>query len=512
LLPALVERAGRTKKLAADRRPLTAMVLKKISRSQPLAGAVFFFRQVEVGMQIVGRLAGGLVRRCLVVVGVACMTPLMMVSNADAADHVVPASTPKFDCSKVGPGDTVTLPSGVRGNLTIENCTGASGKPIVIRNDSRGTSPTQIRRSSGSGGGFVLYCFNCIWTTIDGSSKWVGAPAGKTYGIKVSMTGGGSPTALVKIGGVSRFVTIRNVEVDGGWPSVATDGIGISINDQVATTSKYPNLWREGILIEDNYVHNTEGEGMYIGPNWGTGGLPLRNIEIANNRVETTGWDGIQLKSAISGTNIIHHNTVKRAGAKKDSSAGAHYGISLYEGNGLIYSNWVEKSGESGISHYIHYMPSSYPAQKAEIYNNVVVDPGQTGPNAGHGIVSTRSAGKAKVLPNIYNNTVIRAKDDGIRVGGDAAVGGFVRDNIVAESRRLNIRAPSNVSQINNRVGSVSQMGFVNASSMNFKLAPASSARNAGSSTSSPYDDYAGVKRPQENARDQGAYEFAVAQ
>jgi hypothetical protein len=429
---------------------------------------------------------------------------------AGAADHFVPTSTSKFDCSRVQPGDMVTLASGIREKLTIQNCTGNSATAIVIRNDPRGTSPTQIRRSSGGAGGFIFHCVSCVWTTIDGSYKWVGAPAGETYGIQVSMTGGGSPTAFVRIAGVSRFVTIRNVEVDGAWPSIATDGIGISINDQAVTTAKYPGLWREGILIENNFVHDTEGEGVYVGPNWPLGDIPLRNVEIANNRVEGAGWDGIQLKSAIAGTNIIHHNIVKRVGVRKDSRAGEHYGISIYEGNGQIYGNWVEQSGEAGISHFIHHMPASFGVQQVEIYNNIVLDPGRTGPNAGHGIVSTHAAGTARVLPNIYNNTVVRAKDDGIRVGGDAA-GGLVRDNIVADAGKSAIKVPSNVGRSKNLVGPVSQMGFVDAASMNFRLAPSSSARNSGSNGSSPFDDFAGVKRPQEGVADPGAFEFDPA-
>jgi hypothetical protein len=465
-------------------------------------------RQLEVGMKLVKyfRERSATWSPGLVVIG--GLAPLGVASTASAADHFVSSGTSNFNCASVDPGDTVTLASGPRGSLVIQNCSGASGRPILIRNDPRGTGPTQIRRSSGNAGGFVFNCINCVWTTIDGSSKWIGAPSGQTYGISVSMTGGGSPTAFIKISGVSRFLTIRNVEVNGAYPAMATDGIGISINDHDVTTSKYPGLWREGILLENNYVHNVQGEGMYVGPNWGKGDIPLRNIEIRNNRIETTGWDGIQLKSAISGTNEIHHNVIKRVGQRVDSFGGQHYGISIYEGNGKIYNNWVERSGEAGISHYIHHMPSSYGSQVSEIFNNIVVDAGQTGPNAGHGIVSANASGTARTLPHIYNNTVIRAKDIGIKVGSGAA-GGYVRDNIVADSARTAISAPSNVGKINNRTGSVSQMGFAGASSLNFKLTSSSAARNAGSKDVGGYD-FDGVARPQEGAGDQGAFEFDV--
>ena len=93
-------------------------------------------------------------------------------------------------------------------------------------------------------------------------------------------------------------MTIRGVEVDGKWPSLSKDGIGIDVNDHAIDAASNPGVWREGLLIEYNYVHNTEGEGVYIGPNYPQGDLPLRNIEIRNNVVEDTGWDGINLKMA----------------------------------------------------------------------------------------------------------------------------------------------------------------------------------------------------------------------
>ena len=71
--------------------------------------------------------------------------------------------------------------------------------------------------------GFVFNCNNCVGVEIDGSYKWQGAPSGKTYGIKLTMTGGGGPSAFLRIAGLSRFVTIRNVEIDGAWPRLASE-------------------------------------------------------------------------------------------------------------------------------------------------------------------------------------------------------------------------------------------------------------------------------------------------
>src|SRR5262245_28277198 len=135
--------------------------------------------------------------------------------DAEAAERVIAAGTEKFECGSVNPGDVLTLQSGTRGVLSIQGCKATAANPIIIRNDPRGNGPTIIRRSGGGSGGFLFSCNSCVGVVIDGSYKWQGAPSGKTYGIQVTMTGGGAPTSFMKIGGLSRFVTIRNVEVDG---------------------------------------------------------------------------------------------------------------------------------------------------------------------------------------------------------------------------------------------------------------------------------------------------------
>ena len=426
---------------------------------------------------------------------------------AGAAEHRVALQTAKFDCSSAKPGDTVTLAAGTRGQLNITNCNGTSSNPITIRNDPAGNGPTVIQQSSGGSGGFVFTCSSCVGVVIDGTTKWAGAPSHPTYGIKVAMAGGGSPSAFLRLTGLSRFVVVRGVEVDGGWPALATNGIGISVNDHDMKAINYPGVWTEGVTIENNYVHDVEGEGLYVGPNWYKGNLPLRDIVIRNNLIEDTGWDGIQLKSAIGGTNLIHHNVLRRVGQQQDH--GQLTGISLLDGTGRIYNNWIEKSGDAGIRHFLGDLPRSYGDQVSEIYNNVIVDSGQVRSTPGHGIASNSKDGFARPIARIYNNTVVGAMDSGILVGGQAA-GGFVRDNVVANSADKPIVAPTVVSQSNNRVGSVSEMAFVDAPSLDFRLRASSPARNAGSS-SFPLTDFNDVPRPQDGRPAQGAFEYVDA-
>jgi hypothetical protein len=323
------------------------------------------------------------------------------------------------------------------------------------------------------------------------------------------MTGGTSPSGFVFITGLSRFITIRNTEVDGRWPEIATNGIGIHIKSgESVLAADHPDFWYEGIRIEKNYIHNVEGEGMYIGPNWSKGMIPLRNVEIRDNLVEDTGWDGIQLKSSIQGSNSIYGNTLRRVGQwiVPSNIEGEHYGISLYEGSGKIYNNWVEKVGESGIQHYIKQLPSTFPVQDSEIYNNVVIDTGLKGPLVGHGITIGSAAGAAKAQSKVYSNTIVRTQGAGINFNGNVA-GGAARDNIIADAGSDAISSPPVVEKKNNRIGKVTDMGFIDSLRRDFRLRSDSPSRNSGSDFF-PRSDINGVIRPQEGAADQGAYEY----
>ena len=431
-----------------------------------------------------------------------------------AADHKISTQAAKFDCSSVRAGETVTLQSGNRGPLAIGNCNGTSSNPIIIRNDPDGNGPTVLRRTSGPSGGFILNCNNCVGVEIDGSYKWNGAPSGKSYGIKLTITGGAAPSAFLRMGGLSRFVTIRNVEIDGGWPQVPGIGSGIRINDEAIKRSKYPSIWREGILIEDNYIHDISLEGMYVGPNYKVGGLPLRNIEIRYNRVEDTGFEGINTKSMWAGNNSIHHNEVRRAGknatSPKDSSQ--YSGITSLSGTVKIYNNWIETTGQHGISVWTQDGPKTSEGRgpfAAQIWNNVIVDAGglwRPFMAKSFGIRVGAQDGCEEPMPNVYSNTIVDSRQSAISLNGNVGAG-LLRDNIIAGAgSNPVIIAPGFVKLINNHVGSISQLAFVDAGRGNFRLKVNSPARNEGSSDFPP-TDFDDVKRPKDGAPDQGAYE-----
>ncbi len=431
--------------------------------------------------------------------------------SASAAEHFVSSTTTTFDASSLLPGDVITLGSGPRGPLKITNIKGSTASPIIVRNDPSGSGPVVIRRTSPASGGFVLHFGSCENFVLDGGQR-----PGTTYGIVVtSAADGDGPSSFIHLSGSSSDFTIRHVEVDGKWPSLTVDGVGIQLNDHDYTAAEHPGVWRENIVLESNYVHDVQGEGMYIGPNWRQGGLPLRNIEIRNNRFANTGWEGVQLKNAIQGRNSIHHNSCSRCGSNPDpdGDAGQESAFSLYEGMGDIYNNWVKGSGERGIQHYIHYMPSSYGVMPSRIYNNVIIGAGTIGQAndlRGFGIYAGSNEGDyATVQPTIYNNTIIDS-EGGIQVNSSTR-SGSIRDNIIAgaSSAATEIQKPSVVTSTNNVSGAVNSMGFVDPSSDNFRLTASSPNKDKGGSSGFPAVDHDGTSRPQFGAADRGAFEHA---
>ena len=432
---------------------------------------------------------------------------------AMAADHRVSPQTVKFDCSKVHAGDTITIPSGARDPLTIQHCTGTASNPIVIRNDPDGDGPTIIRRSAGGSGGFIFNCLNCVYVEIDGSYKWRGAPLGKTYGIKVTMTGGEGPSAFVRVGGLSRNFVIRNVEVDGAWPRLKSYGSGIRVNDTSIKRSNHPGLWRENVLIEDNYVHNIRNEGMYIGPNYSNGDLPLRNVEVRYNRVEDIGWEGINTKSMWEGQNSIHHNAIRRAGRNASSKAGQYSAINNISGAVSIYNNWIDATGQHGILVWTQDGPKISENRgpfTTRIWNNVIVNAGSMWkssiPGGSYGINVGAQDGCEKPVPYIFNNTIVNSRQAAINLGSNVAAG-LVRDNIAAGSgSNPVIAAPKHIVLANNQIGAVAQMEFEDPTRQKYRLKNGSPARNQGSKDYPPID-FDDVKRPRDGAPDQGAFE-----
>lgn len=434
------------------------------------------------------------------ILALTALSSLVWMSQSEARDVVIPPDVAVIDCSTVNPGDKLILPKGNRGPLKLNNCRGLIDAPITLISDPNERGQTIIESNHDTAGGHVFQCRNCEHFVIDG-----GTLVNDLYGIKITMVGGKSPSYFVRFAGVTRFVTVRGIEVDGRWPQLADNGIGILINDRAITRDTNPGEWHEGIILERNYIHNTEGEGMYIGPNWFNNGLPLRDIRIENNRVEQTGFEGINLKSAIAGRNLIKKNKLLNVGMKPDTSH-QQAGIALYESQGEIEQNIVFNSGAQGIFHFIHWMPIEYGPMKSVIQNNLVFGAGRLQQVRGVGIKSHNQPGYALPSAVVRNNTIIDSAAEAIELG-ERVANGIVENNLVANAGTTPFVYPTSTKASSNLVVAKNGENFTNISNNDYSLALGSPAIDA-ANRSFPAIDIVGNERPYGSAADIGAFEY----
>lgn len=448
---------------------------------------------------------------------------LVYAEVADAAIHEVTANTTNLDCSTyaggVRPGDKLILAGRSRGPIKLSNCVGTASNPIVITNDSSLAGPIVINQS---GDGFQSQCMDCEYVVIDGTGKWNGAPGGicganlengewrlgtVQCGI-VFKCSSGSPHSGLRLGGSSRQITVKGVEIDANFPT-CKKGIGLHVNDHSYMAKA--GEWREGIKLLHNYIHRTEGEGIYAGPNQSksyAGTLQLRNNEIAYNYVDSTGCDAINYKSAIAGASSIHHNYVTNTGKTnrggEDGCTGS--GIALFEaGFTDVYSNYVEapSSVSSGPGHCISVIVSNLSADKVatvpvKIYNNVARN------CKGNGIFfGRRDNTVAEPVVSAYNNTVVTPiGGKGVSVGSSIR-SCDIRDNIVVGRPLV---ADQCVVQ-NNSTDDLDVQRFRDPDGRDYRLTANSPAVDVGSGKCPP-EDHIGTPRPQHGACDKGAFEF----
>ncbi len=136
--------------------------------------------------------------------------------------------------------------------------------------------------------------------------------------------------------------------------------------------------------IHDNYLHDVDGEGMYMGfTSWGNSnnyyGAPtvpdengntlaklfaqfMINTKIYRNKIKNTGWDGIQVSNGVIGTEI-HDNECINLGTQE--IFGQNSGMAINTGfDGLIYNNRMNKA------------VTAFPYKRLWAFNNVFVGGG----------------------------------------------------------------------------------------------------------------------------------------
>jgi len=412
------------------------------------------------------------------------------VAAAGECDHTIGTSVSTADGWKeykeVQPGQTVCLAAGQRGPLKIRNFAGTADKPITFIN---------------SGGRVVINSSSWYGIMIENSQhlRLTGSGSQEKYGIKIAKSGQHG----IRAGWKSSDFEIDHVEVS----NVASIGIhaqtvGVcsdgSTNDydydrdgkergDLDDVVNRSNFVQHNTILHDNYLHQIGTEGVYLGnshygqeesSSCASGSEKILNpvlkgVHIYNNRVEETGWDGLQVGSAIEECSI-HHNFIYRDSLANRESQQS--GIMNNPGSVCdIYSNFIKDGGSRGI--YIQGNGGN------QVYNNMIIDPSQSHSSSGITVGGSNRGGDMA----IYNNTILNPAEKGINYRNGSGTNNVIDNNLIINpgdgaNQAIDTNDRTNVEVGDNYVTmQVGEVGFVDPVSDNYTVSAGSPAAGYGS-------------------------------
>jgi hypothetical protein len=394
-------------------------------------------------------------------------------ADCSTCTYVVPSNTNTqvVDGLKLGlkPGSVICLSAANKyGNITFRNIVGTATAPIIITN----CGGTAIMTATGRP--YNMKTEYSRYFKITGGS-------GTTYGIKLN--GGHMSLTLEKL---STNFEVNNVEAyNSGFA-----GIMAKTDPTCDDATIRGNFVMRNVSIHDNYVHDTGGEGLYVGNSFYEKGLItecgyrlphiIDGLKIYNNKVKNPGWEAIQVGCALYGA-YVYNNTIENYGMQNEPAQ--NNGIQFSEGSkGICYGNLINKGPGIGIN-VVGYGDTF-------IHDNVILNSGNFGIFCDERLRYEGLAGF-----RIINNTIINPKTDGIRTYGDQ-VPNIIVNNIIVnpgnyttyvyprtcnDAYAYKLNKTMTVQMSNNIVTrDINSVKFVNAIALNYRLATTSPALNKG--------------------------------
>lgn len=313
---------------------------------------------------------------------VILLTTINMVTQAQdcGCDFVLnppedPATALFVDGDVLGvkPGQTICLMAGSYKQIRFIRISGAPGSPVTIKNCG---GLVQIGDEVNYGRWYATDLVSCRYVRYTGS----GDPAYK-YGIKMGKSG----DSALKIG-LSTNNEIDHLEIGN------TGFAGILAKSDYRGFPPPDANEMNNLNIHDNYIHDTHGEGMYIGETKSPG-ENMRHLEIWNNVITRTGLESIQVANAVEDIQV-HHNVFYAAGLRNvlyqnkgfqigDNSVGRYYNnfiigspsnsmIVMGSGNMEITNNYLAGAGDP--SFFIDNRPFTVPGMPIHIHQNFIME------------------------------------------------------------------------------------------------------------------------------------------
>ena len=270
--------------------------------------------------------------------------------QCDDCDYIVGLKQQVIDGKKLAikPGELICLSGkiGTYDRLTFINLNGTPESPIQIKNcdglatiDSDQAFGMKIRKSEH------------IEVLGNGDARYL-------YGIKISTKKGFYLT-------FEDFTTefkVAQLEIAGknaGKPDGNSGFAGIGIktspyqNCELFQNTRDASWTMKNVIVEHCYIHDTGGEGLYIGHGFYNGRIEkqctdttyshsIHNLSISNNIIQNVGYDGIQIKNADKSCQVSN-NYINGFGLRNEN--GHNEGLFIGEGTTGTFTNNIIMNG-----------------------------------------------------------------------------------------------------------------------------------------------------------------------
>lgn len=419
----------------------------------------------------------------------------------------------------IGPGSTICLKGGRYYQISIVNLSGSAGSPIVIK-------PIDSVVFINNNTAYGLKTSGSRYIHLDGLLE------SYDYGFVINTTIGNG----ISLDDLSSDIEINHFEI----ANTNLTGIMAKTDPDCSFTATRDSFTMYNIHIHHNYIHNVRTEGMYIGHSFFNGKTIhcngkdtliyphiIKGVRIYNNRVEHTGYDGIQVSSTTESCSI-HDNKISYD--SQNEQYGQMSGIIIGNGSACdCYNNDIRFGKGIGIE--VHGVGGN------RIFNNLIVEAGRTyrpltqGPYSKPGMYFSYNLYNPGNLPyQVFNNTIYKPKSEGIRFSNINSADNLFYNNIIIDPGIWHYFDSSNIptirSYININVNTSTiektnyfsrnskVFGFVDTLGYDLRLQKWSLGVDFGTSVAawSILFDLNNEPRPQGKGFDIGAYEYQTGQ
>jgi len=344
-------------------------------------------------------------------------------------------------------GDTLFIPGGTYSTgVEIGDIGGGPGCPVIVSPKDQPVVITNNGFFNLAGRDTAVMCY----LKIDGTNL---RSRGYPYGWIVDNSTMDA-ASLTRVGLAVNWA--HHIEISGLHVNHAALGLMVKMDAKVMVQGQYDKFLLRNVKIHDNYIHRSNGEGMYIGHTGISGtsagnntpyGPPPRmdSVEIYNNILDSIRLDGIQLSNSLRNCKV-YNNLVRRYGTGNQSS----HKVGILTGGNIesvrIYNNMVVNGTGSGIVVFGY--------GNSQVYHNVV-DSVRSGLNIEYGAYLQQNAVYPEVItsliPNVTGNIFKNAEVAPVYTAGNAGTsGGNVSSNYFINNASNTVANQSGATVSNN--------------------------------------------------------------